>query len=874
MGLAERAKNNPLKVLKPKLNYESIQKRMNFIKDQESDKTIKEALTIIDSYTENLSLVKYMNIFKILLNTYLEYINQLQIIKEITIFKKYKYRKYNKTSYEEKELAFINLINENNSDNLKTNFELIKQSEEFKELIKKEDKIRIDFHGISDFDYLIKGVSNELIKPKNYVDNEIVEIIIKNIERNFGGIKYEIDIDFSLIDEDSKAPVEKIKKLLTDYGLYKNKEIIKLDSVQLFKILYNFQCSNLEPNSNLKIDKSKIKEYNEIQYINDNITDINSRYLLLEIKPSLRRLLLNIVKKQNPSKDILYIEESPFDEDNKYNNPYILNKIKKIQNYLKDDKLIIVDNSNWIHPLLYNLYARNFELLEGRKFIRISYDEIKEPLTSVNEKLRLIILADEKYWKKSDASFLSKFEKICISFDKLISNKSKALYNNLFCQIDLNKIIKEYNNNNYSLKDLLINFSEVDIMGLIDMNVSSNNNNIDELKIKDNVINKISNILPQDIIVILPDNNIIKEKYCSKTVFNLIEYINHKERKKYKISVIYTFTPISNSIKGLDTENGLMISEIKNENQLNKAINNIRHKNEDNKNLKNKDYIYIRFEQQHSNKISFICNFILQHFKSDKNNYIIIIHIKRNFKWKLSGRIDSIPNIEPDINQIFIDNLNGNNEITFGELLSNDIITILELYKDELKLDDEFNKTLYNCLKKEKREKFSYVDNYEEYMNEIQSYLNEETKIKIKINEVIFKFTKNNKELNLINIIRRIYKNNMINQYTVDFSSFLIEYIKEDIYNKNLKIIIQNLEDNNILAYILNIKNDNYIFLTKNQVEIIIKDYLKEIKPYANNICERKFLSNYNVPAFYNFFIYISHYIKLTVLNIIIMKIN
>ena len=42
---------------------------------------------------------------------------------------------------------------------------------------------------------------------------------------------------------------------------------------------------------------------------------------------------------------------------------------------------------------------------------------------------------------------------------------------------------------------------------------------MDEKALKENVINKIYKILPQEIICILQDNNIIYEKYISKTIF-------------------------------------------------------------------------------------------------------------------------------------------------------------------------------------------------------------------------------------------------------------------------------------------------------------------------------------------------------------------
>ena len=51
---------------------------------------------------------------------------------------------------------------------------------------------------------------------------------------------------------------------------------------------------------------------------------------------------------------------------------------------------------------------------------------------------------------------------------------------------------------------------------------------IDEKTLRENVIGKIYKILPQDIICILPDNNIIKKKYKNENIFsNLKDYINY-----------------------------------------------------------------------------------------------------------------------------------------------------------------------------------------------------------------------------------------------------------------------------------------------------------------------------------------------------------
>ena len=58
---------------------------------------------------------------------------------------------------------------------------------------------------------------------------------MKYIERNFGGIEYIIDIYLNFILIDTRETIKLIKSILEDYELYDKKEIIKLNSVFLFK---------------------------------------------------------------------------------------------------------------------------------------------------------------------------------------------------------------------------------------------------------------------------------------------------------------------------------------------------------------------------------------------------------------------------------------------------------------------------------------------------------------------------------------------------------------------------------------------------------------------------------------------------------------
>ena len=103
---------------------------------------------------------------------------------------------------------------------------------------------------------------------------------------------------------------------------------------------------------------------------------MNSRYLLLEINPSLAPLIFQNIKIQNPDKIIKFYEGSIFEDDN--NNENIFKIINEIQDDAKTDKLVILQNLNKILPFLYDLYKRNYIIIDEQKYARIYMDNFNE----------------------------------------------------------------------------------------------------------------------------------------------------------------------------------------------------------------------------------------------------------------------------------------------------------------------------------------------------------------------------------------------------------------------------------------------------------------------------------------------------------------
>ena len=916
LGLAERSKFNPLKALHPELDYAGKNEGVSFIGisnysldaaklnralvcsvpdlDQKIDELINTARNIAESYSQK---IKDNKIFEILSHTYYEYKKKIEIIKKLNVLKLYnKYKvntnpnkidenleeideNYSDTSEITSKQNDDNSIEEKNKNKQrdKGTFESIVRKPEYKDIMKKEKKIRKDFHGNRDFYNLIKGIANELGKSAEFNDNEKVDIIIKYIERNFGGIEYEIDINFNLVLDDIKNELELIQKIIEGCRL-KEENKIKLNSVYLFKKLYNLKCEDMKE-INLKIDENKLNDYDLNKCINDNIKDNNSRYLLLEIRQSLTTLIYENIKSQNPFKEKTKIYDgSPFENDD--NNDYRFKKINDIQEDAKDDKLIIIENLNQIHPFLFDLYNMNYEIIDDEKYARICLDSFKELKTLVNDKFRIIIIVDKNFVRQCNLAFLNRFEKIIVSFDKLLDNELKMISNELINDIDLKNRIKDYNYINYSFKNLLINSNDSEIQGLIYYfsRVSKNENEFNDEedkkevfeRLKGNVIDKIHKVLPQDIIAVLPRDNIIQKKYIAcKNIYNFKDYLDFiNKESKYKISIIYTFTSIANIVEGLNSAVNLMITDIKSENDFLNLIVEIKKSKDFNKlQNENDNYICINFEQTKSKNIKFITNLILNNFNQDNYNYLILVHINRDFQKKNNEKIIFLPDINPDVYQIFIDNLNGSNKITLKDLLQKDIKKIINEYKEDLKLDDEFFKISANFLREELDKKYFDNDKKEEYIKEIEEYFENHKLIKENIVELIFKLYDNLKEDNYGGeddscryIIDKIYEENIINSFTVDIVSCFVEYIRKEILLKNLKTIFRILEDNNILTTI--IENQKNKAIDEDIIENLLKKYFNEIVIENNQIYDCKFIYNFNVPGFYNFFESIHNYIN------------
>ena len=881
LGLAERSPFNPLKVLHHKLEYDGKTEGVCFVGisnysldaakvnralylavpnlEDYPDEICKTAESIVDNISPELNVKKDKNnmlIFDIISRAYCDYKKFLINLKKIEVLKQYFIKK--------------------GENKIKKTLNEIENDELYKYLYNIEEKIKTDFHGNRDFYSIIKSVSIDGSKLTNINnEKESVGIIENYIERNFGGINYGIDANFDFEIENKEQIVKDIIEILGDK--FKNKQkknnnkkseenIIEINSVYIFKKIYNKICE--EKAKNLIIPNIQ-ENYDLNKRMNENINDINSRYLLLEIETNISSLIVENIKTQNPEKknNIIFLNGSTFPDDN--NNDYRFQKISEIQDYAaQPGNILILQNLNDIQPYLYDLYNMNYKMIDDKKFVRICLDNLNEQDTPVSDSFRIIILVDKKFVDTVDMAFLNRLEKMQIKFDNLLNDKQNLELKNILKIIGLKESI-EKKKLNYDLNNLLINSNREEIGGMVyNAFIEGKNEKLNLEDTREKIFYKISNIMPQDIIAILKEDNVIKKKYYEKKYYNFLTYIKDLEAKiiNYKISIIYTFSDIASPIIGCNKEKEIMISKIRSENQLKNTIDELKNI-EYNESIEeeNDGIIVIHFEQKNSDKIQFVSDYIINYLQKDKDkaksNYIFLVHIFRKFPGNQSGkeRIYSIPNINSDINQIFIDNLNGHSGLTLKNIGTKDIKSIMLDSGSSMDEEGEFKKSLLNFVYKgiKEKDKTRILDDiYEdEYYNELLKYMENNKEFKqnlIKRAKELIVEDKNAKG-DCGTLIDKMLNDNYINKNSVDLISCIMDYIKDNIFNKNLEKIFIILEHYNFLTTLLEIDNDRDIKIDVDIIKEIENKILSDVKIEESQL-QPKFLLGYKIPGFFNFY--------------------
>ena len=227
----------------------------------------------------------------------------------------------------------------------------------------------------------------------------------------------------------------------------------------------------------------------------------------------------------------------------------------------------------------------------------------------------------------------------------------------------------------------------------------------------------------------------------------------------------------------------------------------------------------------------------------DTKKIIFILNIQREFDLsKETNKIATILTKDDNINQLFIDNING------GELSIKDAkkINIHDFINKNENYKNLIIETLLNFLKENKNEqlgKYKGIDT-NNYIQEFKNFIEQSEEILNSIKSIVLSKFDNDE-----NITESLIKNKYITQNTVDFTSSMISYMK-NIFKEKTKMLLIKTENNNFFTTIFmlnvnNIEKENIISkeysLNISDIDILNNEIVTKIKKeFLKSLREKK----------------------------------
>ena len=645
--------------------------------------------------------------------------------------------------------------------------------------------------GLRDFYYFIKHVviqltqkQNENSKTKAINDNEFHEIVFKGLERNFSGFPN----SFELICDEYKQ----LKKI----------NIQHIPTIGIKQCLLN------------------------------NLNETKSRFLMLISKPYIGHYLFQDIiteshnnnNNNNNNKEIQIFIGSKFPQDLQ-TDKYLLKQCNRIQLSLdKDNSIICLENHDRIYPSFYELFNKNYFSMGNKQYSKISYGYKKISLSEVNPNFRCAVFVDSDKVRSLEPPLLNRFEKQIISYKDILTSQENKYAEDIFdilrkIPYDINKDGNVTNKVTFiQLKTQLINcslneykegvaLSELpieNIRGLVYHAVRHSNINTYE-EIEQYVLAKIVNIFSQDIMSFISYSG-FKERY--ERMYKKIKNIYEDKEKKFPNlkmymdnvpsmkSIIYTFSNIldNNHINMLKQNSQLKyIANYKSEDDLENDIDKFFNSKPQSSDKKSYFVLYIKqYEIEYLFHINSVIDNVIskQEKQNIENKYIIFIvfltrqlNDKNEEKPKEELYISSIPFIDESIHQIFIDNLNKNQN-TNPPINNNNNTTTPDLSKIFETIINDSSITIQRKLK-------YYNNDNKSLIQTIQEIISSNTFIK---NEIINIVKQNVYSPSFIYNILFYEKGDFL--HLIDFIS-IEEYQKSNAIERQLgNFIIQLLKDN------------------------------------------------------------------------------
>ena len=171
--------------------------------------------------------------------------------------------------------------------------------------------------------------------------------------------------------------------------------------------------------------------------------------------------------------------------------------------------------------------------------------------------------------------------------------------------------------------------------------------------------------------------------------------------------------------------------------------------------------------------------------------------------------------------------------------MNNYIKHILLETSSYMNLESEFEESLLNFIYSELDEenktlfiKNANYQNIEDYRNKIFKYMKKEMQLKKDLIEISIELINQDEKLkgNSQYLIDKMFKDIIINKDTIDIITALLDFIKTNIFSKNLKRIFNLLNKNNFFTALLEINKDKETKLDEKIFKSIKDKLLLELK--------------------------------------------
>ena len=713
---------------------------------------------------------------------------------------------------------------------------------------------------------------------------------------------------------------ENEKKVLTEIGLFSlNRNFGGLETsnsfiTNIFKNLYGYKYDESAENN---------KKFSVIDAIEKNLLNCNTRYLMLISEGNDGNDIVKyIIKSLN--KNYIELIGSKYKKD-RNSGSYIEEVLNKVKYIMGTDNILILKDLKMIYPSLYDLFNQNFSTFGDKNFARIAFEYAKIS-SEVNKDFHVIVIVNKNEIQnlKLDPPFLNRFEKHIINFSLLLEERDIEIAKNIVDYIDIVSSFNKSEELKIYLEKLLVNCQLHHIEGLIFKTKKDAQNGkmknyewllkkgdaYKEMMTKE-IFKKIVPLFCQDIIAAIanldlnqnPYNRIVFEIYKETNFNNFILFFESIQKRK---NIIYTLSKATGDfldekfcIKnkfGTFTYNSielLMVESIKSENELIFLLKGFA-------NSQDKNLIIFKFTEEDLKKMNYLGYVISLYEKENKkllNKVIIFLAHKRRLskiirEEKPYKSIETITFLNDEYEQVFIDNLQGKENIDILDLIQkkdselideyiynyhfidNKIFNVLNYFNCQILYEtDDLNSRNYITQLSEKIKNNKIIKEYliinlkehgKSIMNIIKDVFIEDI---IEINDIDF-FEIINTKLNsffcqcLSNIILYSFEEEVLNQILIDKTFKLIrensfidnlvnQHFKNTKFNKKAKMKVNS---NKVMIYncleipksklnienLMNYMKNGLISMYKQNEESLRKNIKKEeiqkkIDNYYNN---------------------------------------